>query len=42
MSYLTEHYEEIFKKYSDEDLIKDINSFKSGNGNLNKTLAHFF
>lgn len=28
MSYLEDHYDEIFKKYSDEDLIKDIQSYK--------------
>ena len=30
MSYLDEHYNEIFKKYSKEELIKDINSYRSG------------
>ena len=30
MSYLDEHYNEIFKKYSDEELIKDCNSFVNG------------
>lgn len=35
MSYLDEHYNEIFKKYSKEELIKDINSYRSG-GQTNK------
>lgn len=30
MSYFEEHKEEIFKKYSKEELIKDIESFKLG------------
>ena len=30
MSYLSEHYDEIFKKYSDEELLADINSFING------------
>lgn len=42
MSYLSEHYDEIFKKYSDEELLADINSFINGGGNLNKVLSHFF
>lgn len=42
MSYLEQHYNEIFKKYSDEELIKDIFSYVNGGGNLNKTLSHFF
>ena len=41
MSYLEQHYNEIFKKYSDEELIKDIFSYVNGGGNLNKTLSHF-
>lgn len=42
MTYLEEHYNEIFKKYTDEELCKDIQSFQQGEGNLNKTLSHFF
>ena len=42
MSYLTEHYDEIFKKYSTEELLKDIKSFQNGRGKLNKVLNHFF
>lgn len=42
MSYLKEHYNEIFKKYSDEELIKDISSYRLGGGNLYKVLNHFF
>lgn len=42
LNYLEKHRDEIFKKYSVEELIKDINSFKSENGKLSKTLNHFF
>lgn len=42
MSYLTEHKNEIFKKYSTEELLKDIDSFQNGKGKLNKVLNHFF
>ena len=42
MNYLEKHKDEIFKKYNKEELIKDINSFKNGSGNLNKVLNHFF
>jgi hypothetical protein len=30
MNYLEEHRDEIFKKYSDDELIKDIHSFIDG------------
>lgn len=30
MNYLEKHRSEIFKKYSDADLLKDIDSFKNG------------
>lgn len=40
--FLDEHYGEIFKKYSDEELIKDINNYKYKKGRLTKTLNHFF
>ena len=42
MNYLEKHYEEIFKKYQKEDLIKDITNYINGRGNLNKVLSHFF
>ena len=42
MNYLEKNRNLIFKKYSEEELFKDINSYVSGNGNLNKTLNHFF
>ena len=42
MNYLDEHRNEIFKKYSDEELIKDCNNFVSGVGRLTKFLNHFF
>lgn len=42
MSYLDEHRNEIFKKYSDEELIKDCNNFVNGGGRLIKFLNHFF
>lgn len=42
MSYLEEHRSEIFKKYTNEELIKDCNSFVNGGGRLTKFLNHFF
>ena len=42
MSYLDEHRNEIFKKYSKEELIKDINSYRNRGGKLTKTLNQFF
>ena len=36
MNYLQQHYDEIFKKYSDEELLKDIENYKKGTGKLNK------
>lgn len=42
MTYLEKHYNEIFKKYSNEELLKDIESYKNGSGKLNKVLNHFF
>lgn len=32
----------IFKKYPDDELVKDVLSYKNGSGNLNKTLNNFF
>lgn len=42
MNYLQEHYNEIFKKYSNEEIIKDIEKFKYDDGSLQKTLNQFF
>lgn len=42
MTYLEKHYDEIFKKYSLDELSKDIENYKYGEGRLNKILAHFF
>lgn len=42
MTYLEQHFDEIFKKYSTDELLKDIHSYQLGGGNLNKTLNHFF
>ena len=42
MNYLDKHREEIFKKYSDEELLKDIESYQNGEGKLIKVLNHFF
>lgn len=42
MSYLSDHYDAIFKKYSNEELIKDIRSYQLGCGRLYKVLNHFF
>ena len=42
MSYLDEHRNEIFKKYSNEELKKDCENFINGKGRLQKFLNHFF
>lgn len=42
MSYLDEHRDEIFKKYSKEELLRDIGNYKSGSGKLSKVLNYFF
>ena len=42
MSYLELHRDEIFKKYSTEELLKDIENYKRGSGRLSKVLNHFF
>lgn len=42
MNYLEEHRNEIFKKYSKEELLKDIDNYKYGKGKLCKVLNHFF
>lgn len=30
MSYLTEHYDEIFKPYTNDELVKDVRSYVDG------------
>lgn len=40
--YFDLHKDEIFKKYSTDELIKDIQSYQNGKGKLNKVLNHFF
>ena len=42
MSYLTEHYEEIFKKYDDDVLLKDIDAYRNRGGRLSKVLNQWF
>lgn len=42
MSFLENHYNEIFKKFSKDALLKDIESFRLGNGRLTKLLNHYF
>lgn len=42
MSFLSEHYNEIFKKFSETELINDINSFRYKKGRLTKLLNHYF
>ena len=32
MSYLEDHYDEIFKKYSTEELLEDIRNYQLGGG----------
>lgn len=41
MSYLDEHRNEIFKKYSKEELVKDCNNFING-GEVKQSLKSFF
>lgn len=41
-TYLDKHREEIFKKYSTKELIKDIDNYRNGKGKLSKVLNHFF
>lgn len=42
MTFLNDHYNEIFKKFEKDALLKDVISFKDGGGKLNKLLNHFF
>lgn len=42
MNYLEEHRNEIFKKYTTEELIRDCLNYVNGNGRLSKVLNHFF
>lgn len=42
MSFLSDNYATIFKKYSNDELVKECISFKNGGKTLNKTLCHFF
>lgn len=42
MTYLDKHRSEIFKKYSNEELLIDIDNYKNKSGKLNKVLNHFF
>ena len=42
MNYLELHRDEIFKKYSTKELLKDIENYKNGSGRLQKVLSHFF
>lgn len=42
MSYLELHESEIFKKHNNEQLLKDIASYRNGEGRLSKVLNHWF
>lgn len=42
MDYFQKNKNEIFKKYEELEIIKDINSYKNGDGKLQKTLNQFF
>lgn len=42
MSYLELHRNEIFKKYTKEQLLKDIDSYRNGGGRLSKVLNQWF
>ena len=37
MSYLDEHYDEIFKPYSNEELIRDVNSYVDGGADFSRS-----
>lgn len=42
MNYLEKNRELIFKKYSKEELLRDIYNYQHGKGRLNKVLNHYF
>lgn len=42
MSFLEDNYSKIFKKYSDDELASECNSFIHGNGRLSRFLKHYF
>lgn len=42
MSYLEEHRNEIFKKYNDDELLRDVENYKTKSGRLLKLINHFF
>ena len=42
MTYLEQHRDEIFKKYSEEELSKDVDNYVSGKGRMTKFINHFF
>lgn len=42
MTYLEQHRDEIFKKYSEEELSKDVDNYVSGKGRLTKFINQFF
>jgi len=42
MTYLEDNFTEIFPRYSDDILLRDIENYRSGTGKLFKVLKHFF
>ena len=42
MSYLDEHRDEIFKKYPNEELLRDVWNYRNGKGRLTKVINQFF
>lgn len=42
MSYLSDHRDEIFKKYTEQELLTDIYNYKNKSGRLQKLLNHYF
>lgn len=40
--FLEKYYDEIFLKYDEKVLLRDVDSYKNGKGNLYKVLGHFF
>ena len=42
MTYLEQHRDEIFKKYPNEELLRDVFNYKNGKGRLTKVINQFF
>jgi len=42
MTYLEDNFSELFPRYGDDELLKDIASYRKGSGKLFKVLKHYF